>query len=241
MKSKRIAILGSITFSAACLAFPAFVGAQAPPGPIQGQPPQPASLSAKPQQPVPEVKPRTTIFGAWKLNRDESDDARKKMQDARRTSQGSGGPRMGGPFPGNGPYGRRRGGMGGENDGDRQGMQEILSPSRSLNIAEAKKEVEVDVFDDQQRKSAFFTDGRKVQKPKDPNNQQIAAHWDGNRLITDEKSSRGGKMSRTYELSDDGLQLWETLRVPAGRSSTPMNIRYVYDQANRTQTSQTTK
>jgi hypothetical protein len=225
---------GGIIFSVACFALPIFAAAQAPAGPITAQPPQPASPNAKPQAPVAEIKPRTTIFGAWKLNRDESDDARKKMQDARRSNQGGGGVRVGGPFPGSGgPYGRRRGG---ENDEDRQGMQEMLSPSRSLNIAEAKKDVEVDVFDDEQRKFAFFTDGRKVQKSKDANNREISAHWEENRLVTDEKSPRGGKMSRTYELSDDGLQLWETLRVPVGRSNTPVTVRYVYDQLNPAQT-----
>lgn len=226
-------------FIAALLIFPFFAAAQAPPGPIQGQPPQPASPSAKPPQPVPEVKPRTTIFGAWKLDREESDDARKKLEDARRSNSGY--PRVGptGPFPGGGPYGRRGGGIG--EDEQRLEMQGILSPSRSLNIAEAKKDVEVDIFDDQQRKSAFFTDGRKIQKSKDPNNQEIAAYWDGNRLITDENSPRGEKMSRTYELSDDGLQLWETLLVRVGRFNTPVSIRYVYDQPNSTQTSQTTK
>jgi hypothetical protein len=89
----------------------------------------------------------------------------------------------------------------------------------------------VDVFDDQERKTALFTDGRKVQKAKDAVNQEIAAHWDGNRLVTDEKTPRGEKMSRTYELSYDGTQLYETVRLTRGRSNSQVSIRYVYDQA----------
>lgn len=228
---------------AACLAFPLFVSAQAPPGPMTGGQPQPPGPGAKAPEAAPAVQPRTSIFGAWKLNRDESDDARKKMEDAHRADQGNrGGVRMGGPFPGSGgPYGGRRRGPGDESETDRERMQEVVSAPRSLTIAEAKRNVEVDVFDDQQRKSAIFTDGRKVEKSKDPNNQEIAAHWDGNQLVTDEKSPRGGKMSRTYELSDDGTQLYETLRVPVGRSNSTVSIRYVYDQAGANQSSQRTQ
>ena len=107
-----------------------------------------------------------------------------------------------------------------------------MNPSRSLTVAQAKKDVEIDMFDDQERKSAFFTDGRKLQKTKDSTTQEIAAHWDGIRLVTDEKSPSGRKMSRTYELSYDGTQLYETLRLSRGRSDTQVSIRYVYDQAD---------
>ncbi len=138
---------------------------------------------------------------------------------------------MGIPGMGGGPYGGRRGGGGNESDDDRQRMQEYLNPSRALTVAEAKKDVEIDMFDDQERKSAFFTDGRKLQKTKDSNTQEIAAHWDGNRLVTEEKSPSGRKMSRTYELSYDGTQLYETLQLTRGRSDSQMSIRYVYDQA----------
>jgi hypothetical protein len=73
-----------------------------------------------------------------------------------------------------------------------------------------------------------MTDGRKLQKSKDENYQEIAAKFDGNRLVTDEKDPRGNKMSRTFELSSDGLQLYETLHVTSGRSNTPRVIRFVY-------------
>jgi hypothetical protein len=143
---------------------------------------------------------------------------------------------MGIPGMGGGPWGGggggRRGGRQNESDQDRQQMQQVLTASQSLNVAEAKKDVEVDVFDDQTRKTAIFTDGRKLQKSKDTTNQEIVAHWDGNRLVTDEKTPNGKKMSRTYELSYDRTQLYETLRLTRGRSDSPISIRYVYDQAN---------
>jgi hypothetical protein len=111
-------------------------------------------------------------------------------------------------------------------------MQEVVTPPHALTVAEAKKDVETDLFDDQQRKTAIFTDGRKLQKTKDSTTQEIAAHWDGNRLVTDEKTPKGQKMSRTYELSYDGTQLYETLRLTRGRSNSQVSIRYVFDQAD---------
>jgi hypothetical protein len=148
---------------------------------------------------------------------------------------------MGIPGMGGGPYGGgRRGGGGNESDGDREQMQEVVNPSRALTVAEAQKNVEIDVFDDQERKTALFTDGRKLEKTKDSTTQEIAARWDGNRLVTDEKTPKGQKMSRTYELSYDGTQLYETLRLTRGRSNSQVSIRYVYDQAEA-QTAKTSR
>ena len=219
--------------------WPIQVRGQAPAGPLPAAQPQPpSSPDARPQVQSAPVKPRTSILGAWKLNRDESDDPRKKMQDARSNDAGRGGGgggrggvRMGIPGMGGGPYGGRRGGGGSESDDDRERMQEVVSPPRALTVAEAKRDVEIDLFDDQERKTAIFTDGRKLEKTKDSTTQEIAAHWDGNRLVTDEKTPTGQKMSRTYELSYDGTQLYETLRLTRGRSNSQVSIRYVYDQA----------
>ena len=234
MKTKylQICFAASVGFLGAACATGA--RAQAPAGPLPAAQPQPPlSPDARPPvQSAPAVKPRTSILGEWKLNRDESDDPRKKMQQARGGGGGGrGGVRMGIPGMGGGPYGGRRGG-GGESDADREKMQEVVNPSRALTVAEAKKDVEVDIFDDQEHKSALFTDGRKLQKTKDSGSQEIAARWDGNRLVTDEKTPSGRKMSRTYELSYDGTQLYETLRLTHGRSDSPVSIRYVYDQAD---------
>ncbi|HXN51353.1 MAG TPA: hypothetical protein VN943_05395 [Candidatus Acidoferrum sp.] len=237
MKFKHLRIcIATGTLGLIALCWPTGTSAQAPAGPLPAAQPQPpSSPEARPQEQRAAVKPRTSILGAWKLNRDESDDARKKMQEARGADGGRGGRggvRMGIPGMGGGPYGGRRGGGGNESDEDREGMQEYLSPSRALSVAEAKKDVEIDMFDDQERKRAFFTDGRKLQKTQGSNYEEITAHWDGNRLVTDEKSASGRKMSKTYELSYDGTQLYETLRLTRGRSNSQISIRYVYDQAD---------
>ena len=124
---------------------------------------------------------------------------------------------------GRGGYGR----PGGESDEERQKMRELFSPSATMTLSMTG--AEVDLVDDRDRKRAFMTDGRKLQKSKDANYQEIAAKFDGQRLVTEEKSPRGDKMSRTFELSEDGRQLYETLHMTTGRNNTPMVIRYVYD------------
>jgi hypothetical protein len=208
------------------------LSAQAPPGPLQPANPQPPSASAPaPAEKVAAPIVRKNILGAWRINRDESDDPRKKMEQGRGSPSGS--PRVGVGWPGGGMggggYGGRRGSSN-ENDEQRERMGELLSPARTVTLAQkTPTDPEIDLSDDRQRKFAFFTDGRKLEKSKDENNQQIAAHWDGTRLVTEEKGPRGGKLSRTYELSADGTQLTESIHFTSGRNNTPVTIRYVYD------------
>jgi hypothetical protein len=212
-----------------CVAIPGSAWAQAGAGPISG------AKSVDPLPPPPKAKPpieaRTSILGSWKYNTDDSDDAHKRIQEAQQ-SNGSGQRRMGGGFPGIG----FPGGGGGYGGGGRQSiqandndpaMQEFLYPPKSIALAQNNSEI--DLTDDQGRKRAIFTDGRKLVKSKGANYEEIAAHWEGNRLVTDEKSPKGGKMSRTFELSYDGKQLWETLHLNVGHSGSPISIRYVYD------------
>jgi hypothetical protein len=140
------------------------------------------------------------------------------------SDQGYGRRRSGGSWPGGGG---RRGGYGGESESERRKMREFLSPP--TNMALSMTGAEVDLKDDHDRKRAFMTDGRKLQKSKDDNYEEIAAKWDGNRLVTDEKNPRGGRMSRTFELSPDGRQLYETLNLKLGRNNYETSIRFVYD------------
>jgi hypothetical protein len=210
-----------------CLVVPGAMCAQSPAGPMTAAPPQPVPASAaKPPAPLPP--PRTTILGAWKLNRDESDDPRKRRQDFSGSNSGGYGGRrggMGGGYPGggHGGYGRR----GGESDEERQKMRELFTLANAITLSMTG--AEVDLVDDRDRKRAFMTDGRKLQKSKDPNYQEIAAKFEGNRLVTEEKTPRGDKMSRTFELSEDGRQLYETLHMTSGRNNTFLVIRFVYD------------
>lgn len=244
MKRKPIVLvkLFGVTVFGVLLAWPPHTGAQAPPGPQTGSPPPGAQVpAAKPVEQAAPPPPRQTILGTWKLNRDESDAPRKRSDDDRGSDTGGyGGRRSGGGYPGGGYPGGGRGGMGGprgESDEERQKMRELTTPPSKITLSMTG--AEVDLMDDQDRKRAFMTDGRKLQKSKDANYQEIAAHWDGKSLVTDEKSPRGGKMSRRFELSEDGRQLYETLRVESsGRGNRSITMRFVYDIPVTTQARQ---
>jgi hypothetical protein len=195
---------------------------------MTGAPPQPVpAAAARPAAPLPP--PRTTILGAWKLNRDESDDASNRTQNSSGSNSGGSGRRggIGIGYPGGGVGHGGYGGRGGESDEERQKMHALFTPANT--IALSMTGAEVDLVDDRDRKRAFVTDGRKLQKSKDDNYQEIAAKWDGNKLATEEKDPHGNKMSRTFELSEDGRQLYETLHMTSGRNNTPLVIRFVYE------------
>ena len=221
------------------------VCAQAPPGPLTPPPADPATASAPPPAlpKKPEVQPRKTILGAWKFNKDESDDGRAKLRQSREaenTNRGNGGygggPRMGGGWPGGpmgGPgYGGQRPPQGGGDESDRMG--DIVNPPREIKLSQNfDKDPEVLMSDDREHRTAFFTDGRKLEKEKDPSYKEIAARWDGKKLVTDEKGAHGGKLSRTFELSSDGKQLIETVHLTDSKGNHPVNVQYVYDAADQ--------
>jgi hypothetical protein len=108
-------------------------------------------------------------------------------------------------------------------------MTEFLNPPDSLTLLQ--KDAEVDLVDDIGRKRVFYTDGRKIQKSKDTGYQEISARWDSSRLVTDEKTVRGRKFTRTFQLAPDGQQLIESVHLDSSRSSGPVLIRFVYDIA----------
>jgi hypothetical protein len=131
---------------------------------------------------------------------------------------------------GGGYGGHRTGGSQGDSDADREKMRDVLDASLRVELTQKEpKDPEIVLTGDQNKKLAFYTDGRKLDKPTDENYQEIAAHWDGTKLVTDEKGAHGGKLSRTYELAPDGLQLWEEVHITRGKSDTPITVRFVYD------------
>ncbi len=108
-------------------------------------------------------------------------------------------------------------------------LQEVRPDlSQSLVLTEA----EVDSTNDQGNKMVFFTDARKIQKSKSDAVQEVPAKWDGAQLVTDEKGPQSKKMTRTFELSPDGRQFYETWHIENGKSGSFIVIRYVYDAAN---------
>lgn len=229
----------TILLTGACLLSSGIVVAQAPPGPMT--PPPSTATTANPTPPPPkkpELPPRKSIMGAWRINKDESDDGRRKLQhakDADNTNRGgpmgSGGPRVSGPWPGGG--GGYPGGGGGyprDNSSDYDQMGDIVNPPREIKfIQQQADDPSVELMDDREHRRMFYTDGRKLQKSKGPDYEEIAAKWEGTKLVTDEKGAHNGKISRTFEVSPDGKQLIETVHVTDSKGNHPATVQYVYD------------
>src|SRR6185369_10411756 len=132
---------------------------------------------------------------------------------------------------GNGPWGGPGSGMGsgGEVSETTERMKDLIRPEYSQLIDLGSSEV--DSTNEHGDKVTFFTDGRKIQKSKNEPAQEVSARWNGPQLVTDEKTPQGRRMSRTFELSSDGKQFYETWHIENGRSGSIIVIRYVYDAA----------
>jgi hypothetical protein len=243
---------GSGLLVSATVFFPALLFGQAGPGPIT--PPESVYTDPGPA-PAPVPKPRgsqgkPTIVGTWRLNRDESDDARKKLQEAQQSGGGGNGGRgggvhvggypggyPGGGYPGGGYPGGGGGGYGGHRNSysndDLNRLSDVLNPARNVTVT--KSDSAVEVSDDLDRKREFYTDGRKLEKSKNAKGdsyREASAQWDDTRLITQEEGPKGGKIERVLSPYDgeNGPQLTETFKILDSHGNTTGVVRLVFDR-----------
>jgi hypothetical protein len=218
-------------------------------GPIT---PGPSQAPQAPQQaPLPETETRTSgenakssLAGFWKLNRDESDDPRQKLEQA---SKGGGGGWGQGPSTGGGggwggwgggPWGGWGGRGGGSNRSGRPMPDEstvdmsdfsqltIEQSDSSAKVTGAMGRVLAQYISDQ---SSDKNDQKAAKKSKDDPNAPPVAKWQGDELVTVVNGPRGVRTTRIYELSPNGKQLYVTTRLDNPRLNQLVNIRFVYD------------
>jgi hypothetical protein len=213
-------------------------------GPITPNPskaPQPAP-SAPPQSatPAPSGNAKGNLAGIWKLNRDQSDDPRQKLEQA--SSGGGGGwgqgPASGGGWGGWGGWGGPGTGRGGGwNRTGRpipEGDAVDMSDFSQLTIEQSDSSAKVTGATGRvlaQYSADNGSDKGAAKKSKDSPYTPPAAHWQGDRLVTAVNGPRGAKTTRVYELSYDGTQLYVTTRLEPPGLNQPVNIRFVYDLA----------
>ncbi|MGC1108189.1 MAG: hypothetical protein WA876_16790 [Candidatus Acidiferrales bacterium] len=164
----------------------------------------------------------TNLAGTWKLNKDKSDNPRQKMREAMGNSQGGQG--------GGGGYGQRGGGHGGPRGN-------MMDEFNQLTIVQTGSDVKVtgssgrtlavlpaDTSSNPDANSNADSNANGQYAPPAP-----TVHWQDNQLIAEVQGRRGGKTTRTYELSPDGKQLYVTTRMENQRFSQPVTYRLVYD------------
>ncbi len=159
------------------------------------------------------------LAGTWTLNQKQSDDPREKMREAMNSN---GNQDSGAATPG------RTGRRSGRGPGGRGGMMRQYS---QLTITQTDKGVNV----------AGAT-GRLIATTEPPSNDQSSddngggmmrmqpaqAKWQGAHLVAT-RDMFGGTITRTFELSPDGKQLYMTTKIENQRFSQPVTYRFVYD------------
>ena len=108
-------------------------------------------------------------------------------------------------------------------------MGGVLQPAETLTIRLNDPEFHLESSDD--RVTTLFTDGRDLEQ-QGPGGEVLrsSTHWEGDRIVSVSETPRGGKLTRTYEVSPHSSQLLLTLRIDNSRFGKPVKIRYVYDR-----------
>jgi len=173
--------------------------------------------------------------GHWKLNRERSDDARKKIAEVREDEKrGLGklgplgpGPRGGGPM-GSGPMGRRpvgdpsgRARGPGNPDGP---LADVVNPPETLAITEEAGEI---AFDDGEDVSRVRPDGRKVKRQG--GEVELKARYKDGDLVIETEREEGGTSVATYHVTSDRKELHVTtdFELPTGEK---LEVRHIYDR-----------
>jgi hypothetical protein len=194
--------------------------------------PGPVASPSEPTATIPDLS------GRWKLDKAQSDDARRKMREevGRRGEARSGGP---GGSP-EGPQGGGAGPAGGEQPGHEGSggppgsgegrspddtMRAVFDPPEEFAITVSTTEVQVEaVFGDLR---IFRPNGKKV-KAENGTVERVAA-WKEDALVVETKSRAGAKVHESWSVSDDGKRLTIVIRVEGGMGP-KLDLRRVYDR-----------
>jgi hypothetical protein len=253
---RSLVFFGSYVLGFGVVFCPTAVRAQAGPGPIHPAPSSGGESGGAPRAAADEPKPpdRKDLWGTWKLDVAQSDDAMQQIKDAKstgsvgspRTGGGSGngspngnntGIHLGGPaspFPGGGNGRSPRNTGSSDDDFTHAQMQELTNPAGEITLSakdtKEDKGSEVNLTDDLNRQRVFFTDGRKIAKSKDEKYQEYNSHWEDYRLVGDVEGAHDARATRSFEPAPGGQVLFETIRLERTKTHDMVEIRYVYEK-----------
>jgi hypothetical protein len=182
------------------------------------------------------------LSGFWRLDRERSDDARKKIARAREEDRrgigrlgplgpgyGSGGPMGGGPMgrrPVADPTGRGRPPGGSDNP-----LAHVMDPPATLAITQSGGEIS---FDDSQDVRRLRPDGRKVKR--EGGAVEVKARYKDGDLVVEAEREEGDKSVTTYHVTADRKELHVTteFELPTGEK---LEVRHFYDSVEPPATS----
>lgn len=171
---------------------------------------------------------KPNLAGTWKLNKDQSDDPRQKMQQAMGGGSGDNGG-GGNPNRGEGRPGRG-GGPGG-----------MMAEWSQLTVTQLDANVKITGASGRTLANTTPADSAKSDNSNGSNTngddnggqRRMApspAEWQGSQLVANGRGFGGGSTTRTFELSPDGKQLYVTTKITNERLSQPVTYKLVYDK-----------
>jgi hypothetical protein len=192
-----------------------------------------------PHAAVAQPPAKTSLAGAWTLNKDLSDQPPRRGDDVGaergrraggRGSGGGGGRGMGRGGLGGGRMGgggAGRGGMDPENMARmRQAMRDVTEPSDHLTITETESMVVL--TDKDGRTTRLSTDGKKV---KDENTKiERKTRWEAGKLVSEISGASPRKVTQTFAVEPDARQLRIVVNIEGSRGEQPRTITHVYDR-----------
>ncbi|HTZ99986.1 MAG TPA: hypothetical protein VMB02_06625 [Candidatus Aquilonibacter sp.] len=235
-----VAALGILSLGVALV--PRVACAQAGDGPQAGAAPSDEPSALPKPRAIPQIGGHPSLAGNWTLNKDQSDDPREKMRAAMGggSSDPSGGGGRGGMGGGGGfGGGRRGGGQGGQGrrgdmnaDFSQLVIEQTATSAKVTGSSGRVLAVYPGAASSQARGSVNAqSSGADDSAGAEDRNEPASAQWQGNQLVAATQARRSS-ITRTYELSPDGSQLYVTTKFESPRLQQPITFRFVYDAAN---------
>jgi hypothetical protein len=171
------------------------------------------------------------LTGAWRLNKNLSDDLAKVMEATHGGTHGSSGGGRHTPPSGRGGHGPGMHGGGrdsrGGTDAEQQMRMWLHEPPAKLTITQTDSSV---TFTEGDRQSqTLATTNEKQRLPLGSGTVEVRTKWDDGRLVKETSLSDGTKVTETYSLVSEPRRLHVMVTLAGARLPRPVSFRRVYD------------
>jgi hypothetical protein len=172
------------------------------------------------------------LTGAWRLNKDLSDDLAKVMEATQGERRAGGGHTPPGGVGGHGP-GMHRGGRDTHGKGDEAEQQMRMwlhEPPGRLTITQTDRAITF--TDGDGRSQRLATTGEKQRISIGRGTVEVRTKWDGERLVKETSLARGMKVTETYSVVSDAKRLQVMIKLEGSHLQQAVNFRRFYDAEN---------
>lgn len=165
--------------------------------------------------------------GAWRLNKDLSDDVTKVMEATHGGRHGGHKPPSGGVGHGPGMHGGGRDARSGGMDSEQQMRMWLHEPPARLTITHTDTSVTLTEGDG--RSQTLATTNEKQKLPLGTGTVDVRTKWDDRRLVKESSLGDGTTVTETYSVVPESSQLHVVVQLTGSRLPQPVSFRRVYD------------